>query len=89
MPQGLILGSWLFLICIHDTVLDTSICLLYVIVENLIQSSVVFNSGLSQVYVLASSWLVSFNPSKTESALFSRNLKKKQYTCPTYESAAN
>ena len=52
---------------------DTS---LYIIVENPIQAATILNYDLSQIYTWASNWLVTFNPSKTESLLFSRKLFK-------------
>ena len=52
---------------------DTS---LYIIFENPIQAATILNSDLSQIYTWASNWLVTFNPSKTESLLFSRKLFK-------------
>ena len=84
MLQGSILGPLLFLIYINDIVriINSSIRLfaddtsLYIIVENPIQAATILNSDLSQIYTWASNWLVTFNPSKTESLLFSRKLFK-------------
>ena len=44
--------------------------------ENPVQLSVLLDSDLSQIYTWASNWLVTLNPSKTESVLFSRELIK-------------
>ena len=52
---------------------DTS---LYIIVENPIQATTILNTDLAQIYTWASNWLVTFNPSKSESLLFSRKLFK-------------
>ena len=49
---------------------------LYIIVENPIQEATILNSDLSQIYTWASNWLVTLNPSKTESLLFPRKLFK-------------
>ena len=84
VPQGSILGPLLFLIYINDNVRNTNSSIrlfadetsLYIIVENPIQAATILNSDLSQIYTWASNWLVTFNPSKTESLLFSRKLFK-------------
>ena len=84
VPRGSILGPLLFLVSINDIVrtiyssirLLTDDTSLYVIVENPIKAATILNSDLSRIYTWASNWLVTFNPLKTESVLFSRKLIK-------------
>ena len=78
VPECSILSPFLFHIYIIDIVRsinshirlfvdDTS---LYSKVKNPIQSATVLNSDISQIYTSAPNWLVTFNPSKTDLALF-------------------
>ena len=55
------------------------------IVENPIEAAEKLNSDLAKVHAWASKWLVTFNPSKTESLIFSRKLNK-PYHPPVYMS---
>ena len=87
VPQGSILGPLLFVIFINDIVeeIQSNIRLfaddtsLYVLVEDPASAAVKLNADLSKISEWADNWLVTFNPSKTESIVISRKHTKPQH----------
>ena len=70
----------LFLIYINDIAHEIDSCIqlfaddttLYLIVENPIQAANLMDNDLDKIHNWANTWLVKFNPQKTEEMLFSR-----------------
>ena len=84
VPQGSILGPLLFLLYINDIVEDIQSTVrlfaddtsLYVIVDDPPTAADQLNSDLAKINSWAKKWLVTFNPSKSESVVFSRKRNK-------------
>ena len=74
IPQRLILGPLLFLLTLNDTVfiigsniwLFTDATSLYIIINNPITAANCLSTNLETILKWTETWLVSFNPTKTE-----------------------
>ena len=87
VPQGSILGPLLFILYINGIVSEVSGNIrlfaddtsLYVIVDTPELSASILNSDFRAISNWSKAWLVTFNPSKTESMIFSRKKDKSQH----------
>ena len=84
VPQGSIYGPLLFLLYINDIVTDIGSHIrlfaddtsLFIIVDNPTTAADCLNLDLNKISQWAATWLVTFNPTKTEALLFSRKLSR-------------
>ena len=91
VPQGSILGPLLFLVYINDITqniysnirLFADDTTLYIIVRDPNMSAALLNQDMQTISTWAETWLVSFNPNKTESLLISRKINRTQHP-PVY-----